>query len=155
MQKLLKEESVPAMVKNWCKMSKQATKQVAATVVGIGFIGEVWFSTLTGVARGWAEQSRNVLSEDTAIFSPERKEGIPGLLPKEAKKKEEVSGRIKELIITAMNRLNLKEDQIVPEAFFVRDLGADSLDIVELIITIEKEFDIEIPDEDLEIFTSV
>ena len=43
----------------------------------------------------------------------------------------------------------------MPEASFVEDLGADSLDIVELIMGIEEEFDIEIPDEDAEKLTSV
>ena len=67
-------------------------------------------------------------------------------------KKEEVLGRLKEIII---DRLDVEEDQIVMEASFVEDLGADSLDIVELIMGIEEEFDIEIPDEDAEKLTSV
>jgi len=67
-------------------------------------------------------------------------------------KKEEILGRLKEIII---DRLDVEEDQIVPEASFVEDLGADSLDIVELIMGIEEEFDIEIPDEDAEKLTSV
>ncbi|MDR1379369.1 MAG: acyl carrier protein [Synergistaceae bacterium] len=67
-------------------------------------------------------------------------------------KKEEVLSRLKEIIVV---RLDVEEDQIVPEASFVEDLGADSLDIVELIMGIEEEFDIEIPDEDAEKLTSV
>ena len=67
-------------------------------------------------------------------------------------KKEEVLSRLKEIIT---DRLDVEEDQIVPEATFVEDLGADSLDIVELIMGIEEEFDIEIPDEDAEKLTSV
>ena len=67
-------------------------------------------------------------------------------------KKEEVLARMKEIIT---DRLDVEEDQIVPEATFVEDLGADSLDIVELIMGIEEEFDIEIPDEDAEKLTSV
>ena len=67
-------------------------------------------------------------------------------------KKEEVLSRLKEIIV---DRLDVEEDQIVPEASFVEDLGADSLDIVELIMGIEEEFDIEIPDEDAEKLTSV
>ena len=67
-------------------------------------------------------------------------------------KKEEVMARLKEIIT---DRLDVEEDQIVPEATFVEDLGADSLDIVELIMGIEEEFDIEIPDEDAEKLTSV
>ncbi len=66
--------------------------------------------------------------------------------------KAEVLARLKEII---MDRLDIEEDQIKPEASFVEDLGADSLDIVELIMGIEEEFDIEIPDEDAEKLTSV
>ena len=67
-------------------------------------------------------------------------------------KKEEMLARLKEIII---DRLDVEEDQIVPEASIVEDLGADSLDIVELIMGIEEEFDIEIPDEDAEKLTTV
>ena len=67
-------------------------------------------------------------------------------------KMEEVQSKLKEIV---MDRLNAEEDQIKPEAAFVEDLGADSLDIVELIMGIEEEFDIEIPDEDAEKLTTV
>ena len=67
-------------------------------------------------------------------------------------KKEEMLVKLKEIII---DRLDVEEDQIVPEASFVEDLGADSLDIVELIMGIEEEFDIEIPDEEAEKLTTV
>ena len=67
-------------------------------------------------------------------------------------KMEEVQAKLKEIV---MDRLNAEEDQIKPEASFVEDLGADSLDIVELIMGIEEEFDIEIPDEDAEKLTTV
>ncbi|MGN0838941.1 MAG: acyl carrier protein [Pyramidobacter sp.] len=66
--------------------------------------------------------------------------------------KADVLARLKEIII---DRLDVEEDQIRPEASFVEDLGADSLDIVELIMGIEEEFDIEIPDEDAEKLTTV
>lgn len=65
---------------------------------------------------------------------------------------EEVQAKLKEIV---MDRLNAEEDQIKTEASFVEDLGADSLDIVELIMGIEEEFDIEIPDEDAEKLTTV
>ena len=67
-------------------------------------------------------------------------------------KMEEVQSKLKEIV---MDRLTAEEDQIKPEASFVEDLGADSLDIVELIMGIEEEFDIEIPDEDAEKLTTV
>ncbi|MDR1885946.1 MAG: acyl carrier protein [Synergistaceae bacterium] len=65
---------------------------------------------------------------------------------------EVVLAKLKELV---MDRLNVEEDQIKPDASFVEDLGADSLDIVELIMGIEEEFDVEIPDEDAEKLTNV
>ena len=65
---------------------------------------------------------------------------------------DEVMKRLKEIV---MDRLDVEEEQIKPEASFVEDLGADSLAIVALIMGIEEEFDIEIPDEDAEKLTTV
>ncbi len=59
----------------------------------------------------------------------------------------DVEGKIKKIIC---EQLDVPEEDVVPEASFVDDLGADSLDQVELIITIEEEFDVSIPDEDAE-----
>jgi acyl carrier protein len=47
-------------------------------------------------------------------------------------------------------QLGVDPDRVKPEASFIDDLGADSLDIVELVMAMEEEFDIEIPDEDAE-----
>ncbi len=58
-----------------------------------------------------------------------------------------VEDKIKEIIT---EKLSVEMDEIVPEASFVDDLGADSLDLVELIMTMEEEFDIDISDEDAE-----
>lgn len=66
--------------------------------------------------------------------------------------KEEAVAKLKSIVA---DRLDVEEDQVTPEKNFVEDLGADSLDIVELIMGIEEEFDIEIPDEDAEKLTSV
>ena len=55
--------------------------------------------------------------------------------------------RIKEIIV---EQLGVDEDQITADASFIDDLGADSLDTVELVMAFEEEFDIEIPDEDAE-----
>ena len=63
-----------------------------------------------------------------------------------------LGSRLKEIV---MDRLDVEENQISETASFVEDLGADSLDIVELIMGIEEEFDIEIPDEDAEKLTNV
>ncbi len=67
-------------------------------------------------------------------------------------KREEVVSKLTKIIT---DRLGVEPDQIVPTATFNEDLGADSLDIVELIMGIEEEFDIEIPDEDAEKLTTV
>jgi acyl carrier protein len=56
-------------------------------------------------------------------------------------------GRIKKIII---DQLDVVEDEITENSSFIADLGADSLDIVELIMAFEEEFDIEIADEDAE-----
>jgi acyl carrier protein len=55
--------------------------------------------------------------------------------------------RVTEIIV---EQLGVSKEEIVPEASFIDDLGADSLDIVELVMAIEEEFDIEIPDDDAE-----
>ena len=60
--------------------------------------------------------------------------------------------KVKEVII---DKLGVEEDAIKSEAHFVNDLGADSLDTVELIMEFEEEFGIEIPDEDAENITTV
>ena len=57
----------------------------------------------------------------------------------------ELEGKVKEIIV---NKLGVDEAKIVPEANFIEDLGADSLDTVELIMEFEQEFDVEIQDED-------
>ncbi len=58
-----------------------------------------------------------------------------------------VNERVKKIIA---EQLGVEEDEVVPEASFVEDLGADSLDTVELVMALEEEFEIEIPDEDAE-----
>jgi len=66
--------------------------------------------------------------------------------------KEEIVGKVQDLISQS---LGVSPDEIVASASFIDDLGADSLDIVELVMLIEKEFDIEIPDEDAEKISTV
>jgi acyl carrier protein len=55
--------------------------------------------------------------------------------------------RVRKVIV---EQLDVSEEEVTPEASFVDDLGADSLDVVELVMGLEEEFDIEIPDEDAE-----
>jgi acyl carrier protein len=60
--------------------------------------------------------------------------------------------KFKEIIV---DRLGVDPNEITAEASFIDDLGADSLDTVELVMAFEEEFDVEIPDEDAENLTSV
>jgi len=60
-----------------------------------------------------------------------------------------------EMIDIIVEQLSVEKDKVVPEASFVDDLGADSLDLVELIMAMEEKFDIEIPDEDAEKIVTV
>jgi acyl carrier protein len=60
-----------------------------------------------------------------------------------------------EMIDIIVEQLSVEKDKVVPNASFVDDLGADSLDLVELIMAMEEGFDIEIPDEDAEKIATV
>ena len=59
----------------------------------------------------------------------------------------DIASRVKAIIV---DKLGVDENEVTPEASFTNDLGADSLDLVELIMAMEEGFDIEIPDEDAE-----
>ena len=63
-----------------------------------------------------------------------------------------IDERVKNIIV---KQLGVKEEEIKNESKFVEDLGADSLDTVELVMALEEEFDTEIPDEEAEKITSV
>ena len=65
---------------------------------------------------------------------------------------ENLENKIKEIIV---DKLGIEESEITDSASFTNDLGADSLDTVELIMQFEEEFNIEIPDEDAEKITTV
>ena len=63
-----------------------------------------------------------------------------------------VAEKVRSIIV---EQLGVEADEVTPEASFTEDLGADSLDIVELVMAFEEEFGIEIPDEDAEKITRV
>jgi acyl carrier protein len=63
-----------------------------------------------------------------------------------------VEERVKKIVV---EQLGVKEDEVTNEASFVDDLGADSLDTVELVMALEEEFETEIPDEEAENITTV
>ncbi|HAA25470.1 MAG TPA: acyl carrier protein [Ruminiclostridium sp.] len=60
--------------------------------------------------------------------------------------------KVKEIVV---EQLGVEEDEVTLEASFIDDLGADSLDIVELIMALEEEFDLEIPDKEAEKISTV
>ena len=63
-----------------------------------------------------------------------------------------VESRVRDIIV---EQLGVNPEQVTPDASFVDDLGADSLDTVELVMALEEGFDIEVPDEDAEKLTTV
>jgi acyl carrier protein len=63
-----------------------------------------------------------------------------------------IDQRVKDIIV---EQLGVKPEQVTPEAKFIEDLGADSLDTVELVMALEEEFECEIPDEEAEKITTV
>ena len=63
-----------------------------------------------------------------------------------------IEDRVKKIVV---EQLGVAEDQVTPDASFVDDLGADSLDTVELVMALEEEFDTEIPDDEAEKITTV
>jgi acyl carrier protein len=67
-------------------------------------------------------------------------------------KESEIFEKVKEIIV---EQLGVDAEEVTPTASFVDDLGADSLDIVELLMALEEEFDLDIPDEDAEKISTV
>jgi acyl carrier protein len=64
----------------------------------------------------------------------------------------DIDSKVKDII---MNKLGVEASQVTPEASFTNDLGADSLDTVELVMEFEKAFNLQIPDEDAEKISTV
>jgi acyl carrier protein len=75
-----------------------------------------------------------------------RREKKPGM------SKEEIYAKVKKIVA---DQLSVAAEDVKPEASFANDLGADSLDVVELVMALEEEFDIEIPDEAAESIATV
>ncbi len=65
---------------------------------------------------------------------------------------QEILGKVREMVASQLGKA---EDEITPESSFIEDLGADSLDLVELIMSMEDEFGLEISDEDAESIITV
>jgi len=64
----------------------------------------------------------------------------------------DIFSKVKDIVV---EQLGVDEEEVTEQASFVDDLGADSLDIVELVMALEEEFDLEIPDEDAEKIVTV
>jgi acyl carrier protein len=64
----------------------------------------------------------------------------------------DILSKVKDIVV---EQLGVEEEEVTEQASFVDDLGADSLDIVELVMALEEEFDLEIPDEDAEKLVTV
>lgn len=64
----------------------------------------------------------------------------------------DILSKVKDIVV---EQLGVDEEEVTEQASFVDDLGADSLDIVELVMALEEEFDLEIPDEDAEKIVTV
>jgi acyl carrier protein len=73
-------------------------------------------------------------------------------LTKKSEKMSDIATKVKAIIV---DKLGVDENEVTPEASFTNDLGADSLDTVELIMEFEKEFDIAIPDDQAEKISTV
>jgi len=81
------------------------------------------------------------------LFAPLFFETKIDLLTKKTKAMSDIASRVKAIIV---DKLGVDESEVTPEASFTNDLGADSLDTVELIMEFEKEFNIAIPDDQAE-----
>lgn len=68
-------------------------------------------------------------------------------MPDKTMTREEIVGKVRKVIAS---QLEVEEEKVTPDASIIDDLGADSLDIVEVVMSLEEEFGIEIPDEDAE-----
>ena len=65
---------------------------------------------------------------------------------------KQIEDEVRKIIV---NQLDINEEEVTPDASFTDDLGADSLDLVELVMAMEEQFEIDIPDEDAESITTV
>lgn len=65
---------------------------------------------------------------------------------------KQIEDEVRKIIV---NQLDINEEEVTPDASFTDDLGADSLDLVELVMAMEEQFEIDIPDEDAENITTV
>lgn len=90
-----------------------------------------------------------LMAVSAAAFAPQR----PAFVARPSTSLfSEIESKVKEIIVS---QLGVEADKVVPSATFVDDLGADSLDTVELIMAIEEEFDCEIPEEEAANISSV
>jgi acyl carrier protein len=97
------------------------------------------------------EVGRKILKRSLTIFAAQPNY-LPTLTGKKFMADKTIEQRVKDIVV---EQLGAKPDQVTPEAKFIEDLGADSLDTVELVMALEEEFSIEVPDEAAEKLQSV
>jgi acyl carrier protein len=87
-------------------------------------------------------------------FAPHRSAAVYAILslPRRSRHMSSIEEQVKSIVA---EQLGVKEDEVTNDASFVDDLGADSLDTVELVMALEEEFETEIPDEEAEKITTV
>lgn len=93
-----------------------------------------------------------LISLKSLYFAPENEKDKKSTINLNVKNMSEIEAKVKEIIV---DKLGVDEADVVPEASFTNDLGADSLDTVELIMEFEKTFDITIPDDKAEKISTV
>jgi acyl carrier protein len=98
------------------------------------------------------ELSFNIVSPRPLLASNACLERITKFIKETLSVMSSIEERVKKIVV---EQLGVKEDEVTPSASFVDDLGADSLDNVELVMALEEEFECEIPDEDAEKITNV
>jgi acyl carrier protein len=96
--------------------------------------------------RGWPRAPNDDAARFRFVFPKKR------AFPKDTTTMSTVEQQVKKIVA---EQLGVKEEEVTNDASFVDDLGADSLDTVELVMALEEEFETEIPDEDAEKITTV
>jgi len=106
----------------------------------------------SGLIQCFPREVHQSLATDLIQFGPQKKPVRRRYTGEKERKMENIEQRVKKIVA---EQLGVNESEIKSESSFVDDLGADSLDTVELVMALEEEFETEIPDEDAEKITTV
>src|SRR5579864_4328965 len=94
----------------------------------------------------------HIFTRTVRLYVSNQEVAVGGIRMAAGEKLKEITEKVKQIIA---EQLGVEESEVTPSASFVDDLGADSLDQVELVMALEEAFDLEIPDEDAEKMRSV